>query len=164
MNLVRRITATLVATLVLSGCFGTSAEDQALEAAVERVEAVGVPDGYRQESFYRGAIDTDSSVAQSGQVRSDWVPIEDGDGSAAAIDEFLIGQGYRRYWNTICLVDGNYSIDYVRSDMQLRVSMTNEAELVSVSHGFGSSLEAPTPPAIPGNEVFELPECPAVTE
>jgi len=41
----------IAAALVLLGCGDPSLKEQALEAAVGRFEAIGVPEGYEQESL-----------------------------------------------------------------------------------------------------------------
>lgn len=115
---VRQAAALLIAVIAASGCIGPSDEDQALDAAVERIQAIGAPDGYRQASIETREIDTGAFTRQPGTVVVELAPIEEGTLSVRAIDEFLVGQGYRRYSNRVCLDVGLYSLDYVRPDMR----------------------------------------------
>lgn len=157
---VQRIATTLLATLLLSGCIGPPAETQATNAAVERLENVGVPDGYRVHTFTLDTIETDFRGLQSGTLVSNWVPIEEGEGSATLIDGFLTKQGYSRFWDGSCYFNGGYSLDYVRRGLHLRILMSDEAEYVTVAHRYDSTLHAPAQIFIADQQLSELPECP----
>jgi len=77
-------------------------------------------------------------------------------GSMAIIDQHLVGQGYRRYSNKVCLDNGNYSLVYVRSDIQISVSADSEGQ-ASVTHYFHESLTAPQLGTIPEQKLLEIP-------
>lgn len=159
MGVVSRVVVLFFAAAVVAGCIGASKEDQALDAAVERVTALELPDGYEQQSIDTREIDSRTLVNQRGSVELGWAPIDGGPISVAAIDDSLVGQGFRRYSNKVCLNVGQYSLDYVRTDIQIHVSMRDAGEVASVAHSFNSSLEAPLDGVIPENEILEFPDC-----